>query len=119
MSLQVLLVEDEMVNQIVTEHLLQSEGCDVVIAENGVEALEKSIGIAFDYILMDIEMPEMNGLEATRAIRTRGDQTPIIALTGHFLPEKLQELYDAGINAHIIKPFDLEKFKGAQQTLRQ
>lgn len=117
MSKRILLAEDDMVNQIVVEHLLQEAGYEVVIAETGLEALAAAAQQSFEYILMDIEMPEMNGLEATRALRERGNKTPIIGLTGYFLAEEIALQKAAGMDAHIAKPFDMEKFTAVQAQL--
>jgi two-component system, sensor histidine kinase and response regulator len=87
--LHVLVAEDNAVNQKVVARLLQKQGHSVVIASNGREALSAYAREAFDLILMDVQMPEMNGYETTQAIRTQEQQTgqhvPIIALTAHAL----------------------------------
>ena len=104
----VLLVEDNEINQIVAQEILVQAGLEVTIASNGVEALEILKNNQFDTILMDIQMPEMDGLTASRAIRSQHqfNSLPIIALTAHARPEDRRLALDAGMNAHITKPID-------------
>jgi CheY-like chemotaxis protein len=85
------------------------EGISVTVAENGLIAVEKLKSSAFDVILMDVQMPVMNGFEATRAIRNLGNEkahTPIIAMTANVLKEEVDLCYEAGMNGFIGKPFD-------------
>jgi hypothetical protein len=104
-GLQVLLVEDNAVNRVVVERMLQKLGCDPRIALNGREAI--GLAPAADVILMDCQMPEMDGLEATRRIRASGLCTPIIALTAHALSEEEQHCREAGMDDFLTKPLDL------------
>lgn len=110
---QILIVEDDDVNLLIAEHLLKRAGHGVTSANNGEAAVEAVREAAFDLILMDIEMPIMDGLEATPLIRDlpHGKQVPIIALTAHTVPEKLAEIHQAGMNDYLIKPFELPKFE--------
>ena len=110
MSTRILVVEDDDVNLMIAEHILQKEGFDVTTVNNGEEAISILDEQKFDMILMDIEMPIMDGLEATPIIRSK-DNIPIIALTAHHMPEKLEEFRKAGMDGHIIKPIDMPKFK--------
>lgn len=112
---KVLLVEDNHVNAIVASRLLESKGMQIVIAHNGVEAIElfsSSWEKEYDVVLMDIRMPVMNGLEATENIRSlpRSDakHVPIIAMTANAFEEDARECMEAGMDAHITKPIDPE-----------
>jgi len=109
----ILLVEDDEVNLLVAEHLLKRLGHTVITATNGEEAVEAVRKRPFSLILMDIEMPVMNGLDASKRIRELPDRAsiPIIALTAHVLPEKLAEIKEAGLEDYLIKPFELPKFE--------
>ena len=113
----ILVVEDDEVNLMIAEHILGKEGYLVSSANNGEQAIEMVRHNHFDLVLMDIEMPIMDGLEATPLIRQldQGKQLPIIALTAHSIPEKLQEFEAAGMNDFLIKPFDGKKFQRISQ----
>jgi CheY-like chemotaxis protein len=106
--LQVLLAEDSLVNQKLAAALVMKMGHEVVFATNGREALTAWESQAFDLILMDVQMPEMDGLEATRTIREREQQTgahvPIIAVTAHVLPENREKCLAAGMDDYLGKP---------------
>lgn len=110
-SHKILVVEDDEVNLMIAEHVLSKAGFEVVGVQNGVEAVERVRDELFDLIFMDIEMPIMDGLEATPKIRelANGHSVPIIALTAHSIPEKINQFEQAGMNDHIIKPIDLHK----------
>ncbi|MEO4041404.1 ATP-binding protein [Hoeflea sp. CAU 1731] len=117
-NLKVLLVEDNETNRFVAVELLQAEGCDVDVAVNGIEGVEKSQNGDFDLILMDISMPLMDGIEATRIIRNGGGKsasTPIIGLTAHALPHELESLTQAGMQDCLIKPL---RKRNLQKVLR-
>jgi CheY-like chemotaxis protein len=105
---RVLLAEDNVVNQRVAVALLRREGHDVVVAENGRQALEKLEGGRFDLVLMDIQMPEMSGLEAALKIRERervtGGHLPIIALTAHAMKGDEEQCLEAGMDGYVSKP---------------
>lgn len=102
---KVLLVEDNAINIAVTSELLSSLGLSFEVAENGQEALEKVSGnSSFDLILMDIQMPVMNGNLATRALRQNGIRTPIIGLSASAMPGDRQQALDSGMNGYILKP---------------
>jgi CheY-like chemotaxis protein len=110
---KVLVVEDDEVNLLIAEHVLKREGFSVTAVYNGEEAIEKVRLEAFDLIFMDIEMPIMDGLEATPVIRLleNGKRVPIIALTAHSMPEKIRQCIGAGMNDFIIKPIDPQKLR--------
>ncbi len=108
MSKKILVVEDEEINLIIVEHVLSSMGFIVDKASNGEEAIAYARATAYDLILMDIEMPIMDGIQATKAIRKmpNGRHIPIIALTAHSVPEKIKQINNAGMNGFLVKPFD-------------
>ncbi len=103
---RVLLVEDEPVNREVAHSLLETAGLHVTEAEDGVEAVAIARCSTFDLILMDIRMPNLNGLDATAAIRadSQNTATPIVAMTANAFSEDRQNCIDAGMNDHIAKP---------------
>ncbi|TWU17216.1 Signal transduction histidine-protein kinase BarA [Novipirellula galeiformis] len=107
---KVLLAEDGVVNQRVATGFLKKWGHEVVIANNGREAVEAARREAFDLILMDIQMPEMNGIEATAAIRKReakdGRHTIIVAMTANAMKGDRERCLAAGMDDYISKPFD-------------
>ncbi len=108
-TLSILLVEDNAINRDVATHLLENNGHTVTCAENGKEALEYLEKIQYDLVLMDIQMPVMDGLTATREIRKangKWQDLPIIALTAHATNGYREECFDAGMNDYITKPID-------------
>ncbi len=106
--MRVLLVEDGRVNQMVAIRLLEGRGHSVALAHNGREAVEMSETESFDAVLMDVQMPEMDGFEATRAIRDReaisGGHLPIIAMTANAMRGAREECFAAGMDAYVAKP---------------
>ncbi len=115
-SLRVLLVEDNAVNRILATRLLEKRGHRVVVAANGREALDALENQSYDLVFMDVQMPEMDGIEATLAIRERektsGNHQPIIALTAHAMKGDRERCLDAGMDGYLSKPIrpqDLEE----------
>ena len=110
-----LLAEDNEINREVALELIHAAGLDVDIAENGREAVDKAAATAYDLILMDVQMPLMNGLEATRVIRARADRaaTPILALTANAFEEDRNACKEAGMNDFVAKPVDPRMFYAA------
>src|SRR5262245_56061908 len=106
--LQVLLVEDNPINQKVAMRLLQKAGHTVTVAGNGKEAVRAIEDTQFDLVLMDVSMPEMDGLEATALIRQReeGQQTrlPIVAFTAHAMVGDRERCLAAGMDGYVTKP---------------
>ena len=105
---KILLVEDNEINQQVAQGFLADTLVEVEVAENGEIALEKVHRQHFDLLLMDIQMPVMNGVTAAREIRSSisAQQLPIIAMTAHAFESDVQSSFDAGMNAHITKPIE-------------
>jgi two-component system sensor histidine kinase/response regulator len=108
---KVLLVEDNEINQEIAVELLGQAGLTVIVAHNGQEALDKVSQFDFDCVLMDCQMPVMDGYEATRRIRQdkRFDSLPIIAITANAMKGDLEKCLDAGMSAHLSKPIDPNK----------
>ena len=109
--LKILLVEDNDINQTLASAILEQKGITVSIANHGEEALKMVIINNFDLILMDMQMPVMDGIEATRLIRQRKNlkQIPIIAMTANALRSDLDRCLAAGMNDFVTKPIDSEK----------
>jgi signal transduction histidine kinase/DNA-binding response OmpR family regulator len=119
---QILLAEDNPVNQEVAAAMLSALGCEVRVVGNGRAALEVLERERFDVVLMDCQMPEMDGFSATRALRARealGEgrlpRTPVIALTAHALPADREQSLAAGMDDHVNKPFGREELRAALQ----
>ena len=109
----ILLVEDNLINQQVALGILQIQGYSVTVVNNGREALDAHAQGAFDLILMDCHMPEMDGFEATREIRGRerssiGKRVPIIALTANAMAQDREECLNTGMDDHLSKPFSMQ-----------
>ncbi len=109
-SARILLVEDNAINRKVAVGFLQESGISPDIAENGKQAVDMVARNAYDLVLMDIQMPVMDGLTATGLIRQseKGAQVPILALTAHAMPGERERSLSAGMNDHINKPIDPE-----------
>ncbi|MFN3078104.1 MAG: response regulator, partial [Alphaproteobacteria bacterium] len=108
---RILLVEDNRINQQVAEALLSQAGLHVSMAMNGREALFKVQQERYDAILMDIQMPEMDGYAATRAMRAIPELAglPIIAMTANAMAEESEKCLEAGMNAHLAKPIEPDR----------
>ena len=105
----VLLAEDNKINQMLAVKLLKKRGHEVTVAENGALALESWRSLRFDFILMDMMMPEMDGLEATRRIRAEeaarsGERIPIIAMTANAMIGDRERCFEAGMDGYVSKP---------------
>jgi len=105
---KILLAEDNLINQKVALHLLQKKGHSVIVAENGQEVLEKIKKEDFDLILMDVQMPVMNGFDATSKIREMEKETghhlPIVAMTAHAMKGDREKCLEAGMDDYVSKP---------------
>ncbi len=120
---RVLVADDNEINQVVACKFLQKLGCQVEVARTGREAVEAITRTTYDIVLMDCEMPEMDGYEATREIRRREEgalnHLPIMALTGHASDEDAQKCRQAGMDKVVTKPLTLPALRaGLQELLR-
>jgi signal transduction histidine kinase/DNA-binding response OmpR family regulator len=119
--LRILLAEDNEVNQMLAVRMLENYGHTITVAGNGKEALTLFEKKSFDLILMDVQMPEMNGLEATAAIRRLESQKkthiPIMAMTARAMKGDKEECLAAGMDAYLSKPINFEKLFGAIERL--
>ncbi|MDR1607871.1 MAG: response regulator [Deltaproteobacteria bacterium] len=114
---RILLAEDNAVNQLVARKFLEKAGLLVTIANNGLEAVELMEKEPFDLILMDIQMPVMDGVEATRRIRSKPKfkDLPIVAMTAHAMAGDREISLEAGMSDHLTKPIDFENLFGVLQ----
>jgi CheY-like chemotaxis protein len=121
-SLQILLAEDNAVNQTLAVRALEKHGHLVVVARNGREAVGKVEMQPFDLVLMDVQMPEMDGLEATLAIRQRekssGGHLPIVAMTAHAMQGDEERCVAAGMDGYISKPIDIKELISVVKRVR-
>jgi len=105
-GVKVLVVEDAPENQFLLKHLLNAVGASVSMADNGQEGVRKALSEDFDLILMDIQMPVLDGYQATRQLRESHFDKPILALTAYALKEERSRCIDAGCNDHLTKPIN-------------
>ncbi len=114
-KISILLVEDDDVSRSLVSRVLTQDGHAVTAVANGLEAVEAAGRSAFDLILMDLQMPRMDGLEATRQIRLResqtGGHTPIVAMTAHAMKGDRERCLAAGMDGYIAKPIDMEELR--------
>jgi CheY-like chemotaxis protein len=117
---RILLAEDNPVNQEVALGMLENLGCTAELAASGLEAVEAALRAGFDLILMDCQMPGMDGYEATQRIREheqaaggKKEPTPIIALTAHAMQGDREKCIAAGMDDYLTKPFNLEQLSAA------
>jgi signal transduction histidine kinase/CheY-like chemotaxis protein len=112
-GLRILLAEDNIINQRVAQQILKKKGHEVVTTANGREALDALGKSFFDLVLMDVQMPELDGFEATRAIRLRERHTsrhlPIIAMTAHAMKGDRERCLDAGMDGYVAKPIHVDE----------
>ncbi|MEA3225194.1 MAG: ATP-binding protein [Planctomycetota bacterium] len=106
---RVLVVEDVSANQLVARRLLERKGFEVSVAADGCQAVDAVLSESFDIVLMDIQMPNMNGYEATRILRDKGVTTPIIALTADAMSGDEKKCVEAGCDDYLSKPIDRKK----------
>ncbi len=118
LALRILVAEDSRTNQQLAVRLLERQGHDVTIVNNGKEAVEAIRRELFDLVLMDVEMPIMDGLAATRAIRSyesrRGTRLPIVAVTTR---DNHRDCLAAGMDAHLNKPLRLDRLNRTLQVV--
>ncbi|MBT8359959.1 MAG: response regulator, partial [Deltaproteobacteria bacterium] len=120
-SYNILLAEDDPINQTLAIAILEREGWQVTLAVNGLEVLEKLKKKSYDLVLMDIQMPEMDGLEAARNIREQEQDNnwhqPIVAMTAYALKGDRQKCLDAGMDGYISKPIDTDLLRIEVETV--
>jgi CheY-like chemotaxis protein len=120
-SRRILLAEDNAVNQTLARRMLEKHGYSVVVVSDGALALEAVEKECFDLILMDVQMPRMDGLEAARAIRQRekaaGGHMPIIALTAHAMKGDRDRCVEAGMDRYISKPIRMKELLEAIESV--
>jgi PAS domain S-box-containing protein len=116
MGRRVLLVEDNAINREIARRILEMEGLRVELAEDGQQAVDQFRASRPDLILMDVQMPVMDGYEATRRIRELDPDVPIIALTANAFPEDIDKTRAAGMNLHLTKPIEVDEMRA---TLRR
>ena len=113
---KILLVEDVELNQYLAKHIMESWGCLVDVADSGKKAVEKISAADYDLVLMDIQMPEMDGMQATKIIRAMHDeakaQVPIVALTANALKTECEVYLNIGMNDWLAKPFEERTLMG-------
>ena len=111
-NIEILVVEDNMINLLLLKTLLLKKNYNIITATNGQEAIELLANATPDIILMDINMPVMNGYEASIAIRNseaRINSIPIIAVTAELHPDTRNKCIEAGMNGYVPKPIDMEE----------
>lgn len=117
---KILVVEDSEDNEELMSLYLKNEGVNFDVAHNGIEAIEKANKSFYDVILMDIQMPDLDGLEATKRLRAQGYSRPIVALSAYALTEERERSIQAGCNSHLVKPINQEDLiKEIQRQLDQ
>jgi len=109
-KMHVLVVEDSEDNQLLIRHLLAAKGMYVEFASNGVDGIRKALGSDFDVVLMDIQMPVLDGLSAARQLRRSGYKKPIVALSAHAMKEDHSKSLAAGCDGHMTKPISPKNF---------
>jgi CheY-like chemotaxis protein len=107
--MHILVAEDNATNQKLAVRLLERHGHTVKVASNGYEAIAAQAAEPFDLILMDVQMPEMDGLAATEALRREGVRIPIIALTAHAMAGDRERCLAAGMDDYVTKPVNPEE----------
>lgn len=115
-GLNILVVDDSADNQFLIGRLLKKRGATVDVADNGNEGVSKALAGEYSIVLMDLQMPEMDGYEATTKLRSSGYAKPVIALTAHALPEVKAQCLAAGYSDYVVKPIDTQTLIEKIQT---
>ena len=120
-TMRVLLAEDNATNRMVIQAMLQNSGYHIDIAHNGLEAIKIATELAFDLILMDIQMPEMDGLTATKVLRSnhRFADIPIIGLSANAMPGSKEEMLSAGMTSYLTKPVEKQQLLRTMKSCLQ
>ena len=122
LPLRILLAEDNRVNQVVALHMLQRLGYQAAVANNGVEVLAAVHASTYDVILMDVQMPEMDGLEASRQIGRQWSperRPQIIAMTANAMQGDREECLEAGMDGYLSKPVQLGDLRAALERVAE
>lgn len=115
--MRVLVVDDSPTGRALMMRSLDAVGHETSAAATGLEAIKQLETSTFDVVLMDMEMPEMDGIEATKAIRASGSSIPIIGVSAHAFNSDRQACFDAGMDDHVVKPFRIETLQMAMERL--
>ena len=116
-DIKILLVDDSADNQFLLKRILTKYGANIDLANDGVQAVEKALADSYDIVLMDLQMPKMDGYQATEALHQKKYNKPIIALTAHAMIEEQAKTKAAGFLAHITKPVDINELIQSIRTL--
>lgn len=116
---KILVVDDNMHNRYIARFLLEHAGYDIDEAESGEQAVEISKSRQFDLVLMDIQMPGMDGIEAMRRMREQGVTTTVVALTAKAMHGDREKILEQGCDGYISKPFRVEEFVKQVETYLQ
>jgi CheY-like chemotaxis protein len=120
-NLRILLVEDNKINQVLATKLLEKWGHSSSVASNGKEALSTLEREKFDLVLMDVQMPEMDGIQATRMIREKeketGNHIPIVAMTAYAMDSDRVRCLEAGMDAYVSKPINVQELFKTVESL--
>jgi CheY-like chemotaxis protein len=111
-GLKILVVDDSEDSRVLTSRILIKAGAEVITAQNGREGIKKALADEFSLVLMDMQMPDVDGIEATKELRQRGYRQPIIALTACALLEEKENSLRAGCDGHLTKPIVQERMLG-------
>lgn len=112
---RVLFADDALDNRRLVDHLLRKVGVETVLVEDGQQAIDTALSDEFDLILLDVQMPNVDGLSAARALRQAGLRTPIVSLSAGAMTSDVLKAIDAGCSMHLAKPFTKESFMGMLQ----
>ena len=104
---RILVVDDSDDNRLLASRILGKLGAHVEVANNGAEGFRKAMGGTYDVVLMDLQMPVMDGYEATRSLRRAGFRIPVVALTAHSMLEDRLQTRMAGFDGHLTKPINI------------
>jgi CheY-like chemotaxis protein len=110
-EISILVAEDNLINQKVAKTIFKNLGYEIVIAKNGVEAVDMALGKNFDIVFMDMMMPEKDGVQATKDLRKKGYNNPIIAMTANATKEGKNQAISFGMDGYITKPTKMEAIK--------
>ncbi len=116
---KILLAEDAIDNQALLDHILRGVGCEIKIVENGLLVVSEALKSQYDVILMDISMPIMDGIAATRSLREKGYKKGIIALSAHAMKPEIDACMEAGCNAHLAKPINIPLLIETIRTVKE